>query len=64
MSKLTDDQKKAIENCVKRIAKRHTVTGICLYGSRAAGYASPNSDFDILIALEDYAYKVKYVYRK
>jgi len=30
------------------------VTAICLYGSRAGGYARPDSDFDVLLVLEGY----------
>ena len=33
-----------------------------MYGSKAAGYARPDSDVDLLIALENYPYVVKYVY--
>ncbi|HYY85675.1 MAG TPA: nucleotidyltransferase domain-containing protein, partial [Nitrososphaeraceae archaeon] len=62
MSSISREQLNTIKVCVDKIAKSHRVVGICLYGSKAAGYARPNSDFDIIIVLEDYAYTVKYVY--
>jgi len=36
----------------------------CLYGSREAGYASKNSDIDIIIILKKFKPKIKYIYKK
>ena len=44
------------------MAKGRGVAAACIYGSRVAGYARPDSDVDILIVLENYPYVVKYVY--
>lgn len=35
---------------------------MCLYGSRVAGYSRVDSDFDVIIVLDDYPYAVKYIY--
>jgi tRNA A-37 threonylcarbamoyl transferase component Bud32/predicted nucleotidyltransferase len=64
MSSISKEQRKTIEISVRKIAKKHKVVGVCLYGSRVAGYARPESDFDLIIVLEDYAYILKYVYLK
>jgi tRNA A-37 threonylcarbamoyl transferase component Bud32/predicted nucleotidyltransferase len=51
-----------IKKCIARVAKGRAVVAACLYGSRVAGYARPDSDIDLLVVLEDYPYVVKYVY--
>jgi tRNA A-37 threonylcarbamoyl transferase component Bud32/predicted nucleotidyltransferase len=62
MYSISKEQRKTIEISVRKIAKKHNVVGVCLYGSRVAGYARPESDYDLIIVLEDYAYILKYVY--
>lgn len=64
MSSISKEQRETIEISVSKIAKRHKIVGVCLYGSKVAGYARPESDFDVIIVLEDYAYILKYVYLK
>lgn len=51
-----------IKKSIARVAKGRAVVAACLYGSRVAGYARPDSDVDILVVLENYPYIVKYVY--
>jgi tRNA A-37 threonylcarbamoyl transferase component Bud32/predicted nucleotidyltransferase len=62
MSTISNDQLRTIKTAVSRIAKKYRVAGVCLYGSRVAGYSRPDSDFDVIIALDDYPYAVKYIY--
>jgi tRNA A-37 threonylcarbamoyl transferase component Bud32/predicted nucleotidyltransferase len=64
MSSISKEHLNNIEISVRKIAKKHKVVGVCLYGSRVAGYARPESDYDLIIVLEDYAYILKYVYLK
>src|SRR5919108_87259 len=64
MSSFSTEQLKVIHNCVNKIAKNNRIVGICLYGSKVAGYSRTNSDFDIIVVLENYSFKVKYVYLK
>lgn len=64
MSSISKEDRKNIEISVRKIAKKHKVLGVCLYGSRVAGYARPESDYDLIIVLDDYAYILKYVYLK
>lgn len=45
-----------------KAAKGRKVAAACVYGSKVAGYARPDSDIDLLLVLEDYPYKVKYAY--
>ncbi len=62
MSSVSPEELDTIKKCVSKVAKGRTVVAACIYGSRAAGYARPESDIDILIVLENYPYLVKYVY--
>ena len=64
MSNISIEQLKIIDNCVNKIAKNNEIVGVCLYGSKVAGYSRPNSDFDIIVVLENYSFIVKYVYLK
>ncbi|GBC74825.1 hypothetical protein HRbin06_00132 [archaeon HR06] len=38
------------------------IEALCLYGSRVAGYAKEDSDYDIIIAVKDYNKKIRYNY--
>lgn len=38
------------------------VVAACLYGSQVSGYATAESDHDVLVVLEDYSPRVKYTY--
>lgn len=62
MSNISPQELEVIKKCIVKVAKGREVVAACLYGSRVAGYARPNSDVDLLIVLEDYPYLVKYVY--
>lgn len=40
------------------------ILSYCMYGSKVAGYARPDSDYDILLVLKDYKDVIKYVYAR
>jgi tRNA A-37 threonylcarbamoyl transferase component Bud32/predicted nucleotidyltransferase len=63
-SGVSSTELEAVHKCIKQIAKGRNVTAACIYGSRIAGYARPDSDLDIIVVLENYSYKIKYVYAK
>lgn len=62
MASLTAQERAILDRCVERAARGRPVVAACVYGSRAAGYARPDSDIDLLVVLEGYRYKVKYDY--
>ncbi len=62
MSSISPQELQVIRQCIGKVAKRHIVSALCIYGSRVAGYARPDSDIDILAVLENYPYIVKYAY--
>jgi tRNA A-37 threonylcarbamoyl transferase component Bud32/predicted nucleotidyltransferase len=62
MSSVSPQELEVIKKCIVRVAKGRSVVAACLYGSRVAGYARPDSDVDVLVVLEGYPYAVKYAY--
>ncbi len=64
MFSLTESELEAAKKCVAKVSNRYKVVAACVYGSKAAGYARPNSDIDLLVALEGYPFAIKYAYMK
>ena len=64
MSSIHNNELKAINECVSQITKGKDIAGVCLYGSRAAGYARTDSDYDVIVVLDNYSHVVKYLYMK
>jgi len=62
MSSVSSQELEVIKKSIARVAKGRAVVAACMYGSRAAGYARPDSDLDLLVVLENYPRLVKYVY--
>jgi tRNA A-37 threonylcarbamoyl transferase component Bud32/predicted nucleotidyltransferase len=62
MSSVSPQELEVIKKCIARVAKGRAVVAACMYGSRAAGYARPDSDLDLLVVLENYPHLVKYIY--
>lgn len=59
---LSKEESTAIDRFLERLAKRRKIIGVCLYGSKVAGYGSPDSDIDIIVVVKDYPFTVKYSY--
>ena len=64
MFSLTESELEAAKKCVAKVSNRYQVVAACVYGSKAAGYARPNSDIDLLVVLEGYPFAIKYSYMK
>jgi tRNA A-37 threonylcarbamoyl transferase component Bud32/predicted nucleotidyltransferase len=62
MSSISPHEFEALKKSIGKVAKGKSVVSACIYGSRAAGYARPDSDIDLLVVLENYPYLLKYVY--
>ncbi len=63
MSSLSPKELQVLKTVVQKAAKHRQIVAACIYGSRAAGYARPDSDIDVIVVLQDYPYSVKYVYK-
>lgn len=58
-----EDNRNIVSVC-KDVAKTHNIIAICIYGSRVCGYARKDSDYDVLLVLEDCDEAVRYYYKK
>ena len=50
---LTVDESKALESFKKEVLKRYSLIDFILYGSKALGNDTEESDIDIMIEIED-----------
>ncbi|MGH9991692.1 MAG: nucleotidyltransferase domain-containing protein [Nitrososphaera sp.] len=64
MSSVSGKELEAIRRCLDKVAKGRRVAAACIYGSRVAGYARPDSDIDVLVVLEQYPHAIKYSYMR
>ncbi len=61
---LSIDERQELLNIVNTLASEHSsnILSCCAYGSKVSGYARADSDYDILLVLEEYKDLIKYVY--
>jgi predicted nucleotidyltransferase len=53
-SGLTENEKKALEELKRSVAELYRLVDFRLFGSKARGDASPDSDIDVMMELEEY----------
>jgi predicted nucleotidyltransferase len=53
-SRLAENEKQALEELKKSIGERYRLVDFRVYGSKARGDASPDSDIDVMMELEEY----------
>ena len=59
---LDEEEVKAVVKVIEPLIEGNKPVGMCLYGSRVAGYAKQDSDYDVLVVLEHYKPAVRYKY--
>ena len=57
-------EKETLHRISNDVASGKKIVGVAAYGSQVANYATEDSDYDIIVVLEDYGPKVKYRYIK
>ena len=57
-----DDEKDRILRVINRVTKGFDIEAICMYGSRVSGYAKEESDYDLIVVINNYKDKVRYRY--
>lgn len=60
--KLTDGERDALTAVAESLTGKGTLTALSAYGSRVAGYARPDSDYDILVVVKGFRNGVRYRY--
>ena len=61
---ISEEVREQILTTCKEVAKVHNITALGAYGSRICGYAREDSDYDVLLILEDFNEGVRYFYRE
>jgi len=62
--RLSESEKNNLTRIIQDISKGNQIVSAIAYGSRVAGYANKESDYDVIIVLNNYKPKVKYRYVK
>jgi tRNA A-37 threonylcarbamoyl transferase component Bud32/predicted nucleotidyltransferase len=64
LATISVEESEELSRIVNAIAEEYgcEIISYCIYGSKVAGYARPDSDYDILLVLKDYKDIIKYVY--
>lgn len=62
MFSLSPKELEVAKRCIAKVAKKRVVAAACVYGSKAAGYARPDSDIDLLVVLDEYPLAIRYAY--
>lgn len=62
MFSLTQRELEIAKRCIDKVARKRKVAAACVYGSKAAGYARPDSDIDLLVVLDGYPLAIRYAY--
>jgi tRNA A-37 threonylcarbamoyl transferase component Bud32/predicted nucleotidyltransferase len=59
---VSNNERDELLTLAKNTAKDHMIVSCCIYGSKVAGYARPDSDYDLLLVLKDYDALIEYIY--
>ncbi|MGH9922841.1 MAG: hypothetical protein ACRD38_08830, partial [Nitrososphaerales archaeon] len=59
---LSEKERVELLDVAKKLAGEYAIESCCAYGSKVAGYARPDSDYDLLLVLKNYGHVIKYMY--
>src|SRR5919108_2715328 len=59
---LSKEESNAVGRYLEILSGHRRVIGACLYGSKVAGYGSPESDIDLIVVVKDYPHTIRYSY--
>lgn len=60
--RLTEEEHKALNTLTGELVEPSKISGICAYGSKVAGYARPDSDYDLIVVCKRFREGVRYRY--
>ena len=59
---LNTQERAELLDVAKKLAGKYAIESCCAYGSKVAGYARPDSDYDLILILKNYGHVIKYMY--
>ena len=59
---LDQQERSELLEVAKKLAGDHAIDSCLAYGSKVAGYARPDSDYDLLLVLKNYDHVIRYIY--
>lgn len=59
---LTQSERSELGKLAEGLVGKGTLTALCAYGSKVAGYARPDSDYDIIVVARGFPGRVRYKY--
>jgi len=62
--RLTEPERRALESVGASLVDPESVVALCGYGSKVAGYARPDSDYDLIVVAKKFGEGVRYRYVK
>lgn len=60
--RLTDEETAELQEIAGSMVKPSSIAGMCAYGSKVAGYARPDSDYDLMVVVRNFREGVRYRY--
>lgn len=60
--RLTEAERETLAGTAESLVKPASVAAVCAYGSKVAGYARPDSDYDIIVVARKFGEGVRYRY--
>ncbi len=60
--RLTETERQSIRGIAESLVKPASIAATCAYGSKVAGYARPDSDYDVLVVAKRFRQGVRYRY--
>lgn len=60
--RLTSDERDALGKIASTLVEPSTISGLCAYGSKVAGYARPDSDYDLIVVSKRFRGGIRYKY--
>lgn len=61
-NEVTEEEKRLVLKTLEKRTKGLKIEGICIYGSRVSGYEKSHSDYDLIVAVNNYRPRIRYQY--
>jgi tRNA A-37 threonylcarbamoyl transferase component Bud32/predicted nucleotidyltransferase len=64
MRNLTLSEGGAIRETLEKLSSKSEIVALCIYGSQVSGYATKDSDYDVILVQKPFKQRIKYYYLK